>query len=116
MMQSVFTLYVGGQFDRHGRAIPASKSYEAITSAVRKSIAVFNGSTFLFGWSGYLNAQGEQTLEKSARIEIITAADRRAEVLEIASDLRVALDLQEILVTEIALQSVVSIHAPEVIH
>lgn len=106
MTQSTFTLYVGGQYDRHGVAIPSRVSFSAIMEAMREATNIFGGTTILLGWGGYLSPTGEHVMEKSARIEIVTDSSRKAEVHGLAINLGYMLDTETVLVTETRLDDV----------
>jgi hypothetical protein len=105
-MKSLFTLYIGGQFDRFGNPIKEGLAYTVIREGLNSAAKTFGGSTMLIGWGEYEDQNGGLTLEKSARIEVVTDSHRGVEVRALAESIRIGLNAESVLVTETRLQDV----------
>lgn len=102
-MKAVFTVYVGGEYDRNGRTLNGKFVTDALTEFMERVSREFGGVTMLMGWGGYLNGDGTYVQEKSARLEIVAEMAHRWRIRDAVNALRVRLNAESILITETAL-------------
>lgn len=101
MQRSIFTLYVGGEFQKDGAPLDGKTVSQVLTHALERSARSWGGSTMLFGWGAFIDAGGAYVQEKSARIEIVTEGRYRFQIAAFAEDIRDRLNVESVLVTEV---------------
>jgi uncharacterized protein DUF3574 len=111
--KSLFTIYVGGQFDQRGNPIPSEVSYRTLTDAMHTLSLLTGGVTMLMGWGAYIDPDGTLVTEKSARIEILANKDSREDIEQVAQVIRNKLNSESVLLIESPVSHVTWIREPK---
>jgi hypothetical protein len=83
-MKTLYTIFIGTEYDKDGNYIPKLVSHHAIEAIQREAGLMFDGYTMGFVIGGWNNEKGIPVTEHSLRIEIVSDSDKLARARSLA--------------------------------
>lgn len=99
-MKTIYTLYIGTEYDKNHNYIPKRESHAAIEAIKREAGMMFDGYTMSFTIGGWNGPDDKPVEEHAIRLEIVTDSLHTGAIKELAQFAKILLKQESVMLLQ----------------